>query len=467
MDLHTDGVATTRPPLVVAPLLALSLGYFLVMLDVTVVTVAVPEIQRSLGATPAGLQWAVDGYSTIFAALLLLGGGLGDRLGHRRIFLTGMGVFTAASVVCAVAPDTALLITGRLLQGAGAALLVPTSLALLAAAYPDRTVRARALGFWAGVAGVAFAAGPVVGGVLVSGLSWRAVFWINLPIAVLGVVLTRRHVPAPPKPDSGRRVDVVGQVLAIAGLGCVAAALNEAGSAGWTSTPVLGAFVVGALALVTFVVTGRNLERRGRSPLLPPSLFRHAGFAATAAVGVLLNLGYYGMLYLSTLYFQNQRGFDAMTTGLVLLPTVCMALIAAPLSGRLTARFGPYRPMAGALLLGAAGFVGWLAAGPDTPYTALLFALVATGLATPMTVPAATAAIIESAPAEHAGVASAVFNVSRQIGNAVGVALFGTLAVTLSDPYLGLHISAVIAAVAFAAAAALAFLAGRIRTVSC
>jgi DHA2 family methylenomycin A resistance protein-like MFS transporter len=180
-----------------------------------------------------------------------------------------------------------------------------------------------------------------------------------------------------------------------------------------------------------------------------------AGFASTAAVGVLLNLGYYGMLYLSTLYLQNERGYDALGAGLALLPTVCMAVVAAPLSGRLTARYGPYVPMTGALLLGAAGFVGWLLAGPDTPYWMLLPALIATGLATPSTVPAATAAIVHAAPAKNAGVASAVFNVARQLGNALGVALFASL-IAGRDLVSGLHISALIASAAFFVAALLA-----------
>jgi DHA2 family methylenomycin A resistance protein-like MFS transporter len=458
-----SGLAAGRATLSLPPLLALSLGYFLVMLDVTVVTVAVPDVQRALGGSATGLQWISDGYSTVFAALLLLGGGLGDRLGHRRIFLTGLGVFAGASVACALADATGALVAGRLLQGAGAALLVPTSLALLTAAYPDRAVRARALGLWAGVAGVAFAAGPVTGGLLVSGLSWRAVFWLNVPVAAVAVLLTVRYVPVPPR-VTGRGTDLLGQALAIVGLTCIAGALNDAGSAGWTAPAVLAAVAVGVVALAAFVLFERWVERgttRHTLPLLPPSVFGNGGFAATAVIGVLLNFGYYGIFYLSTLYFQQQRGYDPRTTGLVLLPSVGMALIAAPLSGRLTARFGPYRPMVGALLLGAMGFLGWLAAGPHTPYPVLLFALVTTGLATPMTVPAATAAIIESAPAERAGVASAVFNAARQIGNAVGVALFGTLAARSTTPFDGLHRSAAIAAAAFLLGSVLALLAGR------
>ncbi|WP_054568703.1 MFS transporter [Frankia sp. R43] len=459
--------APAATPLALGPLVVLSLGYFLVMLDVTVVTVAVPEVRQSLGAGPTGLQWVVDGYSTVFAALLLLGGGLGERLGHRRVFMAGLTLFAAASALCALAGTTGVLIAGRMSQGAGAALLVPTSLALLAGAYPQRSAKARALGLWAAVAGVAFAAGPVVGGFLVAGLSWRAVFWINVPVVALALPLTTRYVPRPAASDRTRRMDPIGQVCAVVGLTGIAGALNQAASSGWTSPTVLLGFLVGAAGLAALVAAEYRLDMRfrggltARPPMLPLLLFRNLGFSATAVIGILLNLGYYGILYLSTLYFQEQRGYDALTTGLLLLPSVCMALVAAPLSGRLTARYGPYWPMAAALALGSAGFLGWLAAGPDSPYPALLFALVATGLATPMTVPAATAAVIESVPADRAGTASAVFNVARQIGNAVGVALFGTLMATSSSPTAGLHLSAVIASIAFLLGSVLALTARR------
>ncbi|MGP3922471.1 MFS transporter [Streptomyces sp. 8N616] len=462
----TSGTATGRaasPPatgrLSWPPLIALSLGYFLVMLDVTIVTVAVPAIRDSVGAGASAMAWVVDGYSVVFGGLLLMGGGFGDRLGHRKVFLCGLAVFALASVGCALATNQETLIASRLLQGAGGALLVPTSLALLTVSYPAAEVRARALGIWAGISGIAFAAGPLAGGLLVAGLNWRAAFWINVPIALVAVWLTRKNIPAPTARADGRGLDPLGQVLGLIGVIALAGMLNEAGTRGWTSPVVLGAGALAVIALALFVLTERRREARAvkeRPPLLPPSLFRSPGFSSTAAVGVLLNLGYYGMLYLSTLYLQNERGYDALGAGLALLPTVCMAVVAAPLSGRLTARFGPYVPMTGALLLGAAGFIGWLLAGPDTPYWMLLPALIATGLATPSTVPAATAAIVQAAPAENAGVASAVFNVARQLGNALGVALFATLTVGHGELIPGLHTSALIASAAFFAAALLA-----------
>lgn len=210
------------------PLIALSLGYFLVMLDITVVTVAVPTIRDSISAGASAMAWVVDGYSTAFAGLLLLGGSLGDRLGHRKVFLTGVGVFTVASIGCGAATSPMLLIVARLLQGAGGVLMVPTSLALFAAAYPSRAARAKALGIWGGVAGVAFAAGPLVGGLLVAGLDWRAAFWLNVPVAVLAVWLTRKHVPAPVARTDGGGLDLTGQVLGIVGLTALAGTLNEA-----------------------------------------------------------------------------------------------------------------------------------------------------------------------------------------------------------------------------------------------
>ncbi|MFI0911009.1 MULTISPECIES: MFS transporter [Streptomyces] len=448
------------------PLVSLSLGYFLVMLDVTVVTVAVPDIGASLHAGPAALQWCVDGYSTVFAGLLLLGGGLGDRFGHRRVFLWGLGVFTAASVACGLATTAGALVAGRLAQGAGAAFLVPASLALLRAAHPDRAARARAVTVWGAVASIAFGAGPVVGGLLVAGLDWRAVFWLNLPVGGLTILLTMRHIPAYrglQGPEVGR-MDPLGQVLGVVGLVALAGALNEAGTAGWTAPPVLAAAVTGVLALAAFAVVEHRLEHRlengkttsARRPLLPPSLLRRKAFSATAAIGFLISFGYYGMLFLSTLYFRQERGYDALETGLALLPSVCMGLIAAPLLGRVTARTGPYVPMAAGLFLGAAGFLGWLVVSPGVPYPALLFALAATGLGQTTTALAATAAVIDAAPADGTGVASAVFNVARQVGSAAGVALFGTVATAAGGFTAGLRLSAVLAAAAFLAGGVLA-----------
>ncbi|QIY59012.1 multidrug efflux MFS transporter [Streptomyces sp. RPA4-5] len=273
--------------------------------------------------------------------------------------------------------------------------------------------------------------------------------------AAAAVALTLRSLPPAARPARGRRMDLLGQVLGTVGLVALAGGLNEAGSRGWSSPLVLSAFGLGGAALVAFTVVERALEVRAtaggrRAPLLPPSLFASGAFTTTAAVGLLISLGYYGMLFLSTLYFQQERGFSAAATGLALLPSVCMGLLAAPLFSWVSARTGPYVPMAAGLVLGTLGFLGWLLAGDRTPYPVLLFALVATGLGQTMAALAATAAIIDAAPASGAGIATAVFNVSRQTGSAAGVALFGTFATTAADFTAGLRLSAVIAAAAFA-----------------
>ncbi|ANB04256.1 multidrug MFS transporter [Streptomyces ambofaciens] len=449
-------------PLALAPLVALSLGYFLVMLDVTVVNVALPDIRASLGAGPSALQWIVDGYSTVFAALLLFGGGVADRFGHRRVFLIGLSLFSGASVCCALAGTAGLLITGRLGQGAGAALLVPASLALLQATFPDRATRARAIAVWGAVASVAFGSGPAVGGMLVSASDWRAVFWLNLPLGALSVLLTMRHLPSSAPRTKVHKADPVGQVLAVVGLVAVTGGLNEAGTRGWTSPLVLSALGIGAVTLMSFVLTARTLEARSargstlRAPLLRPSMFRSRSFTSATVIGALISLGYYGMLFLATLYFRQELHLGTLDTGLALLPSVCMGLIAAPLFNRLAPRTGPYVLMAAGLVLGASGFVGWLFAGPATPYPALLFALLTTGLGQTMTALAATAAVVETAAASDVGVTTAVFNVARQVGSTVGVALFGTFTTTAHHFVTGLRLSAGIAAAAFALGALLA-----------
>ncbi|MEU1668492.1 MFS transporter [Streptomyces sparsogenes] len=436
------------------PLLAICLGYFLVILDVTVVTVAVPRIAADLGAGHGVLQWVVDGYTLAFAGLLLLCGGLGDRLGHRRVFLAGLGVFTAASAGCALAPTAAVLVGARLVQGAGAAMMVPASLALLGELHPEPAARARAFGVWGGIAGSAAAAGPVLGGLLVWGVDWRAVFFLNIPVGVFAVVLTRRRVPAP-KVSEGRErrpLDVAAQLCAAAGVAALTAGLNEAGGRGWGDPLVLGCLAAAPLAGALFW----RLERRAAAPALPPRLFAGFRFPACLAVGVLLNLGFYGLLFLTTVYFQWHRGFDPLGTGLALLPMGAMAALGSPLSGRLAARVGTRAPVVAGLLIGAAGLLGWCAAGPHTPYGLLLPALLAAGFGTSLAMPSATVAAMEAAPEEVRGAASGAFNAARQLGSAIGVALFGTLLAASGGFYDGMRLSVAVGAGCFLAGTALA-----------
>ncbi|GAA2268362.1 MFS transporter [Nonomuraea roseoviolacea subsp. roseoviolacea] len=438
------------------PLVAVCLGYFLVILDVTVVNVAVPVMGSDLRTGLTDLQWIVDGYTLTFAGLLLLCGGLGDRLGGKRVFLAGLAVFVAASAGCGLAPSAGLLTGARLVQGAGAAMMVPASLALLAGAYPERAARARAFGVWGMVAGFAAAAGPVLGGVLVSAVGWRAVFFVNLPFGLAGLFLTARYVPAAAPAGSRDGLDVPAQLAGALCLGGLTWALIEAGPHGWASLPVLGGLGVSASALPAFVL----LERRARAPMLPLELFGARRFSASAVVGVLLNLGFYGLLFAVPLYFQRGWGLSASMTGLAMAPMAAMPMLSSSLSGRVAARTGPRAPMAAGLVIGGAGLLAWLAAGRGTSYWTLLAPLVLTGFGVGFTMPAATASIMEAAPAALAGAASAVFNAARQTGSAIGVALVGTL-VAHGGLVAGLHAGALIGGLGFLAGAALTWASAR------
>jgi MFS transporter, DHA2 family, methylenomycin A resistance protein len=425
------------------PLIAICLGYFMVILDATVVNVALPALGHDLGGGVSGLQWVVDGYTLVFAGLLLSSGSLGDRLGGRRVFQTGLLLFTLASAACAAAPSVPLLVAARVAQGLGAALLVPSSLALLRAAYDDPGERARAIGVWGAVAGIAAASGPVIGGVLVSALSWRAVFLLNLPVGIAGLLLARRHVPAAGE-RSGGGLDPLGQVLAIAALTTLTFGVIE---------KELVPLLVSLALLAAFVAC----EHRAREPMLPLRLFQNATFSGASFVGLAINLGFYGQLFVVSLYFQHVRGWSALATGLALLPEGIFVAISSALSGRAMGRVGPRLPMIGGLLLGGAGLAGLAAAGDGTSYPLLVPPLIAAGFGMAFTMPAATTAIIGAAPAERAGIASGVLNASRQAGGAIGVALLGAL--VGSGAFIpGLRAAMLVAGGAFFLAAAVAAL---------
>ena len=430
------------------PLLAICLGYFMVILDATIVNVALPSIGRDLGGGVGGLQWVVDAYTVVFAGLLLSAGSIGDLIGSRKVLDTGLGLFTAASAACALAPSVEVLVGARVAQGLGAALMVPSSLALLRAAYQDTAERARAVGAWGGVAGIAAASGPILGGVLVSIADWRAVFIVNLPVGLLAMWLSYRHLPkAGERSDAG--LDPPGQVLGVLTLTLLTLGLIEGGSSGWGSSLAL----IGLLGFVPALLGFLAVERHARHPMLPLSLFRNRTFSGATFVGLAINLGFYGELFAISLYFQRLRGFSALETGLALVPEGVFVAVSSVLSGRLTARTGPRAPMLCGLLLGAAGFAGLVGAGRSTPYTVLVPGLIAVGIGMAFTMPAATAATIESAPADRAGIASGVLNAARQAGGAIGVALLGTL-LARSSFVSGLHLAMAASAASFLTGAA-------------
>ncbi|MEV6603662.1 MFS transporter [Kutzneria sp. NPDC051319] len=423
--------------------MSLCLGFFMIPLDATVVATALPAIGRDLDASASGLQWVLDGYTLVFACLLLSAGSLGDRLGARRVYLCGLGLFVLASAICGLATSLWVLNAARLVQGLAAALVLPTSLALINASYHDRAARARAIGVWGGMGGIAAGLGPVLGGVLTGWIGWPVIFFLNVPVGVAAIVLTLRHVVAP-RPQERVGLDFSGQVLSILAVGGLAFGLIEG---------ALWAYAAAMVGGIVFVV----VESRRRHPMLPLSLFRSREFTGSVLVGAAINTGFYGELFLLSLYFQHIRAFTPLLAGLALLPQPGIASLASALAGRHTARFGPRPVMLIGLLTGALGLFAMIFAGTATPYWLLILPLLAIGFGTAYTMPAATAATIEAAPAGMAGTASGALNSSRQVGSTLGVAIFGALVTGTGDFMTGYHLSVLLGGVVFAAGAVVAW----------
>ncbi|HET8672884.1 MAG TPA: MFS transporter [Thermoleophilaceae bacterium] len=399
------------------------LALFISTLDNTVANIALPSIQRSLHGNLQALQWVVDAYVLVRSSLLLSAGALADRFGRRRLFQLGLLGFGAGSVLCSLAPSSGLLIAFRVLQAIGGAALTPASLALIANAFPGRVERARALGFWSATAGASTALGPIVGGLLVETAGWRSVFWINVPVVALAYVLAGRYVQKS-RAVRPRRLDLAGQTLAFATLGLVTFALIEGPAAGWGSAPIVSLFGLSAAALLAFLA----VEQRRREPLLDLSAFRNPVFAGASALALIAYLAVGGFIFLNTLYLQQVRGYSPLIAGLLLAPATVGMLVVAPLSGRLTGRFGARPPTAVASMLLVAGLLVLSAAGASAKVGVLVVGYVLLGSAIGLANPPITVAAIFGMPAERAAVAGAVSSTSRQVGNALGVALLGSIA---------------------------------------
>src|SRR6184192_1881407 len=403
-------------------LVAVCIGYFMAVLDSTVVNVALPDMARSLGTGIAGMQWVVDGYALMFASLLLTAGALGDRLGNRGTFVAGLALFTLASLLCGIAPNLGTLVAFRALQGVGAAVQVPASLALLRHAYHDPSERAQAIGIWAAATGLAVAAGPVVGGVLTHAWTWRSVFLVNLPVGALGVLLTLRHVPPVPRHEDGE-LDLTAQLLGIVALGGLTFGLIQGGVWGWSSAPVILALLLAIGAGVLFYLGERSAEH----PMLPPALFRDPTFSAANAVGAILSFGFYGELFLMSLFFQQVQHRSPLAAGLALLPQTAVISLMNFVSGQITARRGARLPMVLGLAIGGAGLLGLAFVGARASLVSVVGPMLAVGVGASLAMPAMTHAAIDHTPKERAGIGSAVLNASRQVGGVVGIALLGAL----------------------------------------
>ncbi|MET7361333.1 MFS transporter [Streptomyces sp. NPDC005562] len=422
------------------------LGFFLISLDALIVTVALPDIGRSLGTGMSGLQWVVDGYTLMFAALMLSAGALSDRVGAKRAFGGGLMLFAVASAACGLAPGLAVLVAARLVQGAAAAVMMPASLALVRQGFPEQAERARAIALWTVGGAVAVAAGPVVGGTLTAWAGWRWIFYVNLPAALLALALLAR-VPASRRLPA--RLDWPGQVTAVLAMGGLTYGVIEGGAEGFGHPGVVASLAVAVAAAVGFVVA----QARGTHPMLPLPLFRTRVVAVSLVVGFMLNAAYYGGVFDFSLYLQQERGHTALYAGLMFIPMTALVAVVNLASARLAARYGPRVPMIVGQLVGAAGLLSLLTVGTHTPVWNVAALMVPVGLGGALAVPALTAMLLDAVPADRAGTAGAVLNTARQVGGAIAVAAFGALLAGAHTFLAGMRWSVLLAAAGLLAGA--------------
>ena len=419
------GLATGSAKPAVHPDLVLGiccLSLLVVGMDITIVNVALPAIQHDLHATISGLQWVIDAYTLVVASLLMLAGSTADRLGRRRVFQIGMGLFTLGSLLCSVAPSIRGLIAFRAVQALGASMLNPVALSIITNTFVEPKERARAIGVWGAVAGAALALGPVLGGALTQSVGWRSIFWINLPIGAAAMVLAARFVPES-KAARARPVDPVGQTLVFAALACLTYAVIEGPHEGWGSPLIVGLFAASAVAAICLVI----YEPRRTDPLLDLRFFRSVPFCSATLIAGCAFATFAGFLFLNALYLQQARGLSAFHTGLCTLPLALMTMLCAPFSGKLVGARGT-RPSL--LAAGTGIFLGtWMLTHlkVGTPLWLLLLTYVIFGIGFGMVNPPITHTAVSGMPKAQAGVAAAVASTSRQVGASLGVALAGTI----------------------------------------
>lgn len=414
-----DADPVVRPRLVQ---LASSLGFVVVLLDVSVVNVALGALQSDLQAGLGGLQWVINAYTLAFAALLLTAGALGDRIGPRRSFAQGFALFIIASLACGLATSLPVLIAARLVQGVGAALLVPNSLSLLNQVFRDPAARSRAVGWWGAGGAIALAAGPLVGGLLIDSIGWRSIFLINVPVGICGLWLAWRHAPTA-LPQQRRGIDIPGQVTAALALSCLTIALTETSTRGWGDPMILGLIAVAILIAALFVW----LERGNPSAMVPLDLFRRRALSSAVLIGLAANLAFYGNIFLLSLYFQEIRHLSPEDTGLAFLPMTAMLVIANLIASRIAPRVGPHRLTAVGMAVSAAGYCLLAGTTAATPYGDLVAPMLLAGGGIALVIPTITTATLAAVPADRAGIASGLVNSARQVGGMIGIALFGYL----------------------------------------
>jgi MFS transporter, DHA2 family, methylenomycin A resistance protein len=399
------------------------MAQFMAVMSTSVVSVALPTIGRDLHASSTSLEWIVDAYVIVYASLLVAGGVVSDRRGRKGMFMTGVTLFGVGSVVCGLAPSVGVLVSGRVIQGLGPAIVTPTSLAIISATFEDPRARATAIGVWSSGSGLALAVGPAVGGLLVVGIGWRSVFLINVPLALAVVFLGSRFIPLIPRRRGAAPFDWTGAFLITVGIALLTFAIIEGPSRGWGSGVILGAFVVAAVALSAFVAW----ERRHQSPLIDVSLFARAPFTVANLAGLAVFFAFIGGIVYLSAYFQQVQGRSALGAGLAVLPVGVGFFVGAPLSGRIVGRVGPRAPMVFGLALCGAAMLGLLRLGVDSSIGDVWWDLFAVGLGGGLSLTPMTATAMAAVRSERAGMASAVHNSMRQFGQALGVAVLGSL----------------------------------------
>jgi EmrB/QacA subfamily drug resistance transporter len=403
-------------------LAAVAFGLFMIMLDNTVVNVALPAIERDLHVSISSLEWVVTAYALTFAALLITGGKLGDLYGRKRIFIVGIAVFTLSSLACGLAPSAGFLIGARAVQGVGAALMNPASLSIITATFAPRE-RGQAIGIWAGVSAMALAIGPLVGGLIVDNINWNWIFFINVPVGVLGIAVSQYAIRESRDTSHEQSIDLPGLALSGAGLFAVSYALIEGNRHGWTSPEILGLFAAAAALLVAFVL----VEHFQRLPMLDLSLFKIGSFTGANLVAMLVSLGMFGVFFFVSLYIQNILHFSPTKAGASFLPMTLLIILVAPMAGKASDRIGSRWLMGGGMTLVGISLLLYQRVGLHSTFWTLLPAMLLGGVGMALTMSPMTAAAMGSVTVDKAGVGSGVLNSFRQLGGSLGIALMGAI----------------------------------------
>ncbi len=442
--------ATPRAGTPNATLAVAALGGFIIILDALVVNVALPSIGRDLGGSITGLQWVIDAYTLMFAALLLSAGTLADRLGASRSFGIGLVLFVVASAACGFATNMETLIVARLVQGAGAAAMMPASLAMLREGFPNARARSRAIAIWAMAGAIASAAGPLVGGILTE-ISWRAIFFINLPVGVVALFLLTRVAPSPRRPVP---FDWIGQISAVVGLGALTYGLIEGGAIGLTAPETVISLSIAIVALGIFFAS----QHWGSHPMLSLPLLRSRPVAVSMFGGFAFTVGFYGLVFLLSIYLQQERGLSPLQTGLAFVPITALSAFVNLLTPRMNVRYGPRIPLALGQLLIALGLLSLCLLLTSAPIWLLALVTMPVGIGGALAMPTVTGLMLNSVPAERAGMAGGALNTFRQVGGAVAIAVFGALVGQQAGFVHGMRLSLIIAGVLLLATAAMSFL---------